>query len=90
MKEVMSEAEKLYRPYPGEPRSGKLDLQCDYCGEVEVRIAHPWFRTVRCSACGVKLFVQWASGVRGEFRDDGFYFKAHQKYVPRYLRSEPT
>ena len=52
------------------------DLQCPFCGCVKRWKVPSYFTFMNCPDCQKAIFLSWATGVKGELDDNGFYFKA--------------
>lgn len=53
------------------------DLQCPFCGCVKRWKVPSYFTFMNCPDCQKAIFLSWATGVKGELDDNGFYFKAN-------------
>lgn len=52
------------------------DLQCPFCGCAKRWKVPSYFKFMNCPDCQGSIFLSWATGVKGELDDNGFYFKA--------------
>ena len=52
------------------------DLQCPFCGCTKRWKVPSYFTFMNCPDCQGSIFLSWATGVKGELDDNGFYFKA--------------
>lgn len=53
-----------------------VDLQCPFCGCVKRWKVPPYFKFMNCPDCQGSIFLSWATGVKDELDENGFYFKA--------------
>ena len=54
-----------------------VDLQCPFCGCAKRWKVPSYFTFMNCPDCQKAIFLSWATGVKGELDDNGFYFKAN-------------
>lgn len=52
-----------------------VDLQCPFCGCAKRWKVPPYFTFMNCPDCQGSIFLSWATGVKGELDDNGFYFR---------------
>ena len=52
-----------------------VDLQCPFCGCAKRWKVPSYFTFMNCPDCQGSIFLSWATGVKGELDDDGFYFR---------------
>lgn len=52
------------------------DLQCPFCGCAKRWKVPSYFTFMNCPDCQGSIFLSWATGVKGELDENGFYFKA--------------
>ena len=52
------------------------DLQCPFCGCAKRWKVPPYFTFMNRPDCQGPIFLSWATGVKGELDDNGFYFRA--------------
>ncbi|MHB9781162.1 hypothetical protein ACXM1Q_000225 [Streptococcus sp. 10F2] len=65
-----------------------VDLQCPFCGEVKRLKAPEHFNRIFCPECGECLFLSWATGIRGEIDEDGYYYRACSPMVKKGERDD--
>lgn len=53
-----------------------VDLQCPFCGCAKRWKVPPYFKFMNCPDCQGSIFLFWATGVKDELDENGFYFKA--------------
>lgn len=53
-----------------------VDLQCPFCGCAKRWKVPSSFKFMNCPDCQGSIFLSWATGVKGELDDNGFYFRA--------------
>ena len=53
-----------------------VDLQCPFCGCAKRWKVPPYFKFMNCPDCQGSVFLSWATGVKDELDENGFYFKA--------------
>nr|DAW75990.1 MAG TPA: LysW biosynthesis protein LysW [Caudoviricetes sp.] len=53
-----------------------VDLQCPFCGCAKRWKVPSFFKFMNCPDCQGSIFLSWATGVKGELDDNGFYFRA--------------
>ena len=53
-----------------------VDLQCPFCGCVKRLKVPSYFKFINCPDCQGSIFLSWATGVKGELDENGFYFRA--------------
>nr|WP_295589767.1 hypothetical protein [uncultured Streptococcus sp.] len=53
-----------------------VDLQCPFCGCAKRWKVPSCFTFMNCPDCQGSIFLSWATGVKGELDENGFYFKA--------------
>ena len=53
-----------------------VDLQCPFCGCAKRWKVPPYFKFMNCPDCQGSIFLSWATGVKDELDENGFYFKA--------------
>lgn len=52
-----------------------VDLQCPFCGCAKRWKVPSYFTFMNCPDCQGSIFLSWATGVKGELDDNGFYFR---------------
>lgn len=52
-----------------------VDLQCPFCGCAKRWKVPSYFTFMHCPDCQGAIFLSWATGVKGELDDNGFYFR---------------
>lgn len=52
-----------------------VDLQCPFCGCAKRWKAPSYFKFMNCPDCQGSIFLSWATGVKGELDENGFYFR---------------
>lgn len=52
------------------------DLQCPFCGCAKRWKVPSYFTFMNCPDCQGSIFLSWATGVKGELDENGFYFRA--------------
>ena len=52
-----------------------VDLQCPFCGCAKRWKVPPYFTFMNCPDCQGSIFLSWATGVKGELDENGFYFR---------------
>lgn len=52
-----------------------VDLQCPFCGCAKRWKVPSYFKFMNCPDCQGSIFLSWATGVKGELDDNGFYFR---------------
>lgn len=52
-----------------------VDLQCPFCGCAKRWKVPSYFTFMDCPDCQGSIFLSWATGVKGELDDNGFYFR---------------
>lgn len=58
----------------------KLDLQCPSCGFCKVMRIPVTQRGLKCPECGIKIFLRWATDVKGELDENGFYYHGYEPF----------
>lgn len=53
-----------------------VDLQCPFCGCAKRWKVPSYFKFINCPDCQGSIFLSWATGVKGELDENGFYFRA--------------
>lgn len=53
-----------------------VDLQCPFCGCAKRWKVPSYFKFMNCPDCQGSIFLSWATGVKDELDENGFYFKA--------------
>ena len=53
-----------------------VDLQCPFCGCTKRRKVPSYYKFMNCPDCQGSVFLSWATGVKDELDENGFYFKA--------------
>lgn len=53
-----------------------VDLQCPFCGCAKRWKVPSFFKFMNCPDFQGSIFLSWATGVKGELDDNGFYFRA--------------
>lgn len=53
-----------------------VDLQCPFCGCAKRWKVPSYFTFMSCPDCRGSIFLSWATGVKGELDENGFYFRA--------------
>ena len=53
-----------------------VDLQCPFCGCAKRWKVPSYFKFMDCPDCQGAIFLSWATGVKDELDENGFYFKA--------------
>ena len=53
-----------------------VDLQCPFCGCAKRWKVPSYFTFMNCPDCQGSIFLSWATGVKDELDENGFYFKA--------------
>ena len=53
-----------------------VDLQCPFCGCAKRWKVPSYFKFINCPDCQGLIFLSWATGVKGELDENGFYFRA--------------
>lgn len=53
-----------------------VDLQCPFCGCAKRWKVPSYFKFMNCPDCQGSIFLSWATGVKGELDENGFYFRA--------------
>lgn len=53
-----------------------VDLQCPFCGCAKRWKVPSYFKFLNCPDCQGSIFLSWATGVKGELDENGFYFRA--------------
>lgn len=52
-----------------------VDLQCPFCGCAKRWKVPSYFKFMNCPDCQGSVFLSWATGVKGELDENGFYFR---------------
>ena len=52
-----------------------VDLQCPFCGCAKRWKVPSYFKFMNCPDCQGSIFLSWATGVKGELDENGFYFR---------------
>lgn len=52
-----------------------VDLQCPFCGCAKRCKVPPYFKFMNCPDCQGSVFLSWATGVKDELDENGFYFR---------------
>ena len=52
-----------------------VDLQCPFCGCAKRWKVPYYFKFMNRPDCQGSIFLSWATGVKGELDDNGFYFR---------------
>ena len=52
-----------------------VDLQCPFCGCAKRWKVPSYFKFMNCPNCQGSIFLSWATGVKGELDENGFYFR---------------
>lgn len=52
-----------------------VDLQCPFCGCAKRWKVPSYFKFMNYPDCQGSIFLSWATGVKGELDDNGFYFR---------------
>lgn len=80
---IKAAKDKLSAKFSGSPAvSQKLsekvdvDLQCPFCGCAKRWKVPSYFTFMNCPDCQGSIFLSWATGVKDELDENGFYFKA--------------
>lgn len=53
-----------------------VDLQCPFCGCAKRWKVPSYYKFMNCPDCQGSVFLSWATGVKGELDENGFYFRA--------------
>ena len=53
-----------------------VDLQCPFCGCAKRWKVPSYFKFMNCPDCQGSIFLSWATGVKDELDENGFYFRA--------------
>ena len=53
-----------------------VDLQCLFCGCAKRWKVPSYYKFMNCPDCQGSIFLSWATGVKDELDENGFYFKA--------------
>lgn len=61
----------------------KVDLQCPFCGHTSFEKVKPYFKFIKCPACGKGLFLSWINGNPNEKDEHGCSFKASTEFRHR-------
>lgn len=54
-----------------------VDLQCPFCGCAKRWKVPSYFTFMNCPDCQCSIFLSWATGVKGELDENGFYFRGN-------------
>lgn len=80
---IKATMDKLSAKFSGSPAVSQkpsekvdVDLQCPFCGCAKRRKVPPYFKFMNCPDCQGSVFLSWATGVKDELDENGFYFKA--------------
>ncbi|VDG23690.1 hypothetical protein [Lactiplantibacillus mudanjiangensis] len=60
---------------------------CNYSGIERVKFGYSFWR---CPSCETKLFMGWATGVKGEVDESGCYYVLGQEYKPKWAENNET
>jgi len=52
-----------------------VDLQCPFCGCAKRWKVPSYFKFMNCPDCQGSIFLSWATEVKGELDENGFYFR---------------
>lgn len=52
-----------------------VDLQCPFCRCAKRWKVPSYFKFMNCPDCQGSIFLSWATGVKGELDENGFYFR---------------
>ncbi|WP_241009997.1 hypothetical protein [Lactobacillus helveticus] len=66
------------------PKDGemvKAEFMCPQCGYDKVIHVKFGFNHWSCPGCGIRLFLAYATGTRGEKDANGFYYKANREFI---------
>lgn len=75
----------------GEPVRGDLvqaKIECPGCGydrDERVKFGYSYWH---CPHCNTKLFMAWATGIRGETDEDGHYYVLNREYHPKWMADD--
>lgn len=61
---------------PKQNKKVDVDLQCPFCGCAKRWKVPSYFKFMNCPDCQGSIFLSWATGVKGELDENGFYFRA--------------
>ncbi|WP_324715238.1 hypothetical protein [Lactiplantibacillus plantarum] len=66
------------------PKDGemvKAEFMCPQCGYDKVTHVKFGYNRWSCPGCGIRLFLAYATGTRGEKDANGFYYKANREFI---------
>lgn len=55
----------------------RVDLQCPFCGIAKAIKVPKTLTFIKCPGCNGKIFLSWATGVKGEVDEHSYYYKAN-------------
>ena len=80
---IKAAKDKLSAKFSGSPAVSQkpsekvdVDLQCPFCGCAKRWKVPSYFKFMNCPDCQGSIFLSWATGVKDELDENGFYFKA--------------
>lgn len=80
---IKESTDRLSEKFSGSPAVSQkpsekvdVDLQCPFCGCAKRWKVPPYFKFMNCPDCQGSIFLSWATGVKDELDENGFYFKA--------------
>lgn len=79
---IKEATDKLSAKFSGSPAVSQkpsekvdVDLQCPFCGCAKRWKVPSYFKFMNCPDCQGSIFLSWATGVKGELDENGFYFR---------------
>lgn len=80
--DIKATKDKLSAKFSGSPAFSQkpsekvdVDLQCPFCGCAKRWKVPSYFKFMNCPDCQGSIFLSWATGVKDELDENGFYFR---------------
>ena len=81
VKDANTESEFIPASMPKNGEMVKAEFICPQCGYDKVTHVKFGFNHWSCPGCGIRLFLAYATGTRGEKDANGFYYKANREFI---------
>lgn len=66
----------------------RVNMQCPYCGFCGTMKAYTTQNKKPCPVCNELIFLRYATGVRGELDEHGYYYHATEPYNIEEINKE--
>ncbi|WP_436704279.1 hypothetical protein [Lactiplantibacillus plantarum] len=86
LKEHWPKLNHIGGPVRGDLVQAKIECpNCGYDRDERVKFGYSYWH---CPHCDTKLFMAWATGIRGETDEDGHYYVLNREYRPNWMADD--